>query len=41
MQRGQKKDVKDILGKSQPQFIKMRTRVDSNFKKLSVRKKIN
>lgn len=35
------KDMKDILGKNQPQFIKITIRVDSNSKKLLARKKMN
>lgn len=41
MQQRLNKDMKDILGKNQPQFIKIRTRVDSNSKKQLVRKKMN
>lgn len=41
MQLGQRKDMKDILGKSQLLFMKIKTRTDNNFKKLLTKKKIN
>lgn len=41
MLRDLNKDMKDILGKNQPQFIKIITRVDSNSKKQLVKKKMS
>ena len=41
MQLEQRKDMKDILGKSQLLFMKIKTRTDNNFKKLLAKRKIN
>ena len=39
MQLERRKNMKDILGKSQLLFMKIKTRADNNFKKLLAKRK--